>query len=564
MYRKKKRCLLFTITLVTVVIVVLNLLTTTGNNDDEPAVNVNVRGYAVESTASIAHSSSFTSHNSSNVVKDAKSVGDKTHIDYDQQSKGRGLLQIKKGAGLKNTDKNISELQQVLQTVETCLAATNLDSDPLLKSKAKKNGAYFLKEFRNIIPESFLDNYTSHCWKDNFEVSLNTKQPQRVKGHIGRISFDKSYNDMQKESLYDLQKRYHGHFSSSLVCLPKVYILGFPKCGSTFLWCFLERLLRMAQKWPAHSEKEPHFWMRASFPTAPIREPFATDISDYIANFVGGIDQIELGNKGLVLMDGNPNLIFTSPRFNEGDRLENNCLLPVLLPRFMPEAKYMVVMRNPIKMLYSAFWFSCTCCHAHLSKATQLKGPNLFHDRITTKIDRFTDCMRDKEIPAMSNACSTSAPNYGSCIKERLHLLDRCVDDITYDLFSPELPNCGRTRVERGIYYVHVRKWLSVVPREKFYFVALEEIADNPQRIAKEMLQIVDAPSASMTNLPSQARSSFTVCSKENSQQRIDYKHRKELHMRKDTEELLVIFFRPFNELLADLLGDPKYKLLWK
>ena len=189
-----------------------------------------------------------------------------------------------------------------------------------------------------------------------------------------------------------------------------------------------------------------------------------------------------------------------------------------------------------------------------------MKGPDLFHDRITTKIDHFNDCMRDIDAPDIEHTCFLSDPSYGSCIRERLHLINRCVDEITYDIFSPELPNCGKTRVERGLYYVHVRKWLSVVAREKFYFVTLEEIGENPQKAADEMLQFVDAPSHSDSG---RAQSSFSTCAKENSQKKIDYKNRKELHMREDTKELLKIFFRPFNELLADLLGDSKYKSSW-
>ena len=569
MFKKKKACQLLAIALVTFAIVMFNNSFAVVNDDRNPLHNIQdfspaaAQSNRLEVNSPVGSKPQFIISRQP-ITQNSPRKADFPGVDAaDPADRGsvRGLLEVKRNDSWRSII-DIRELEQVSRRVERCLAATHLDDNADFRNKALENALYFLMEFRTVIPDQFLGNYSSHCWKQTFEALLN-QQAGHLRGFIGQQSFDKLYpKEVQKECLYHLMRRYENHFSSSLVCLPKVFILGFPKCGSTFLWCFLEKILGQIQRWPAHSEKEPHFWMRAPFPTTPIRKPVVSDISDYITNFVGGIDQIRKGNKKLILMDGNPNLIFISPHFlKDRDSLENNCLLPALLPHLLPKAIYIVVMRNPIKMLYSAFWFSCTCCHPMLTRATQIKGPNLFHDRVTTKINKFNDCMRDEEVPAISHPCSLTDSNYGQCIRERLHLIDRCVEDITYDLYSPELSNCGKSRIERGLYYVHIRKWLSVVPREKFFFVTLEEISSDPQRVAEEMLHAID-DATWLSHLASTAKSAFDSCAKENTQKTIDYKNRKELNMRKDTEELLQLFFEPFNILLADLLGDSKYT--WK
>ena len=557
MFKKKRTYILIVIVSMAVASVVVTLRLSVGSDDDRRKIrdftDPDLSNYRVNNLVD----SIGVAISSKSAVVDLYRESVKEPQNYDKQA--RGLLEMENSRS--STSRNVSELEQVSHKIDRCLSATHLGDNSILRNNAMENAAYFLSEFRKFIPDHFLSNYSSHCWKETFDVSLSIPK-DTVTGLLGEKTFRRRYSqEVQRECLHDLQKSYRNYFSSDLVCLPKVFILGFPKCGSTFLWCFLEKLLQLVQNFPAHSEKEPHFWMRTHFPTTSVREPVLDDIGDYITNFISGIDQIKNGNKELVLMDGNPNLIFSSPRFkSDRDRLDNNCLLPVLLPHFLPKAKYIVVMRNPIKMLYSAFWFSCTCCHPKLSQETQLNGPDIFHDRVTAKIDRFNYCMTDEDIPAISEPCSLSDPNYGPCIGERLHLIDRCVEDITYDLFSPELPRCGKSRIERGLYYVHVRKWLSVLPKEKFYFVTLEEISRDPQKIAKEMFRKIDVPS--LSGLASEAKSMFTVCASENTQTKIDYKNRKELHMRTDTEEMLQTFFEPFNALLADLLGDFKY--MWK
>ncbi|CAI8030746.1 hypothetical protein GBAR_LOCUS17444, partial [Geodia barretti] len=137
-------------------------------------------------------------------------------------------------------------------------------------------------------------------------------------------------------------------------------------------------------------------------------------------------------NTPAVTIDASPNLMFQWPRYSESESLENYCLLPSLIPIVLPDSKYFVIMRNPVSMLYSAFWFSCTMLGQKLG-SVKFRGPDIFHERITRKIHMFNECKNEGKP------------------------LDLCVDVVAPNLYGPELPNCGRTRLEMGLYYFHAR-----------------------------------------------------------------------------------------------------------
>ena len=452
---------------------------------------------------------------------------------------------------------NDQDLNKVLDNIERCMEVTNLNRLAPLEV-AKTNAAHYVKEYRKVIPTSdhFLDSCSNHCWETDFSIK---KRLDNLQGHIGDVSFDKRMKIFRAQAVDVLRRQFYNSFSSKLVCLPKIFLAGFPKCGSSFLWCFMNRLIRQSES--VQAEKEPHFWIDAGA-VKHFKEPSAPDFSDYILNFVKGISQIEkntCASSNVSLMDGSPNLMFNWPRFNkENNDLANYCLIPATLSHFLPSAKFIVIMRNPVKMLYSAFWFSCTMYGIRLSHSIQLKGPSLFHHRIKEKLNMFHDCMKDKSVPAISYECFLNDTSYASCITQRLHLLDECVHRIYFNIFGNDLPKCGRSRVAMGIYFAHIRKWLSVVPKERFLFLTLEELIEDPVQTATSISRFLGVKQSAADIQKGAELASF--CN-ENSQGSINYKTSPDLQMRNDTKHMLETFYRPFNALLADLLQDMKF--LW-
>ena len=124
------------------------------------------------------------------------------------------------------------------------MKTTNLRYQPIL-SDAKRNACYFFDEFRKAIPKNSLRGYTSHCWNKYYFTrwSVYTKN---FSGNIGNIPFSR---DLNKFFPYDRIFSYlntkfpRKWYDSNLVCIPKVFLAGFPKCGSTFLYDFINGLI---------------------------------------------------------------------------------------------------------------------------------------------------------------------------------------------------------------------------------------------------------------------------------------------------------------------------------
>lgn len=465
--------------------------------------------------------------------------------------------------GLLASSEQLSEIEGL---VEQCMETTHITDffrSPSLLEQAKANAKYMYQEYRKVIPATSLAGHRSHCWRDSYSAHWNDSH---YSSRIGNTTYHGELNDL------DIHRRQFREFSamfpsrkfeSDLVCLPKVFMTGYPKCGSSFAHCFTNKLIyRSLYKYNTllSSKKEPHFWVIESTKGIPnsgkYEIPTAEKIGKYLFYFIPGLKQIsKFGSKDAIFVDAKVNKMFKWPLFEKSQHnLTNYCLLPTVIPKMLPGSKFIVIMRNPVTMLYSVFWYTCTYHDKPLpAMLNRLKGPDIFHDRVVHKIKVFNNCMRDTSSPAISHVCELD--DYSSCIKERLHLLEKCAHAITFNMASPEMPNCGRTRVSAGLYYAHIRKWFSILPRKDFLILTLEELIRNPPENAREILQFLDL-NTDIADSKSKIQEAVGACTiKANTQVLIDYHHDKRFQMRTDTKALLESFFSPFNDLLSKLVG---------
>ena len=430
---------------------------------------------------------------------------------------------------------NPEEIGNILARIDTCLMSVNMSAyfrSEGLYERAQTNARDLLSNLRRVVP-NFETPYTVPCWDVRFSAKC---EGPLLKGHIGDFNFTlKGRSTRSKQLLLRGVQWYRARnemcVEQSSACLPKIFLLGYPKCGSTFLYCLLHRVLKYSLGTGGRCEatKEPHWWILPG-PRGKAQSIEPDTIALYLLNFQRAAAFME-SNTPAVTIDASPNLMFQWPRYSESESLENYCLLPSLIPIVLPDSKYFVIMRNPVSMLYSAFWFSCTMLGQNLG-SVKFRGPDIFHDRITRKIHMFNECKNEGKP------------------------LDLCVDVVAPNLYGPELPNCGRTRLEMGLYYFHARKWLSVVPRSRIHFFTLEEVGTGDRATVDVITDFLELPRATADL----ALDTDLRCN-ENSQHVIDYKSDPRLKMRQDTKQILVQFFQPYNQLLAELLGDDKF--LW-
>ena len=411
----------------------------------------------------------------------------------------------------------------VSDKLRLCLETTNMSdyfTQEGLFSSALANAKFVTDTIHKFIPVEFSNLFHNSCWRSDLSLTVINST---VCGHFGQFAFETKI-DLSK--LKALQKTVN--FSSNFSCLPDVFLAGFPKCGSTFLNALITSHPAVVKP----LMKEPLWWQTTSSYNLNF---VAAHLSNYLVNFAPLVDLLSRNQEDTIhSMDATPSLMFDCPKSLNKDCRINFCLLPAVLPSVLPKSKFIVVMRNPVSMLYSAFWFSCTRPrHGSLPSNVALRGPKIFHERIAAKIHDF-------------NSCIESFP------------LAKCVVDAHPNLFTPELPTCGRTRLDIGIYFLHVQKWLSVVPRDRFLFLTLEELSDQTEKVANRIWRFLNV--SPMSGSVQKAMANYTRAM--NQQQTIDYRRYQEFAMRNDTKELLVNFFKPYNQKLANLVGDNKF--LWQ
>ena len=320
-------------------------------------------------------------------------------------------------------------------------------------------------------------------------------------------------------------KTFHNHFSSQTVCLPNLFLLGFSKCGSTFLWCLIERVINATIRVRPAAFKEPGWWSERR-DSLRLNKLEAAGFGRYIANFATPIQAIDISSQeNVIIADGSPGMAYASPKFDPSDHYQlNYCLLPAAIPHFLPYAKFIMIMREPSDALYSKFWWACK--DTRLTKRTKRGIPDAFHKGVVLMIDVFNKCMRNENIPDIHHACSLSSSDYSSCIShpKRLVLLDKCANRMsTHNVFTQMtgMPWCAKIDIYATLYFIHVRRWLSVTEQpSKFYFLTLNDTSDSVT-VARRVFHLMDI--SLPVNFDGVARQAYTKCQSHKNTQQIHY-----------------------------------------
>ena len=456
--------------------------------------------------------------------------------------------------------KLLADVQTLTRKMDKCFRDTNLSLfDDMSLEIARGSAASYVREFRKVIPLDFKQSSAhpvQHCWKTTYEVHTKNRH---IWGHIENVNFDQMVPDDYRSSLLrDVQNDFHNHFSSQTVCLPNLFLLGFPKCGSTFLWCLIERIVNTTIGVRPAAFKEPGWWSERQDGLSKLD---ASEFGRYIANFVTPIRAMDTSSQeNVIIAEGTPGVAYASPRFNPNDHHRiNYCLLPAAIPHFLPYAKFIMIMREPADALYSLFWWACK---GRLTEKTQKGIPNAFHKGVVIMIDIFNKCMRDETFPDIHQPCSLSSSDYSSCIShpKRLALLDKCVDRMSaYDVSTKRtgMPRCAKIGFNMYMYFIHVRRWLSATEQpERFYFLTLNDTSDSIT-VARRVFQLMDI--SLPINFNEVVRQAYTECQRRKNTQKISYSSDPALQMRQDTRMILKSFFAPFNQMLSQSLGDTKF-----
>ena len=252
--------------------------------------------------------------------------------------------------------------------------------------------------------------------------------------------------------------------------LPDFLVIGFPKCGTTSLY---EYLIQHPSIYPPLGKEIDYFdrlysrglnWYKVRFPTKPQRF--------FIQN---------LQRRKFLTGEATPRYIEHPHALN---RIKNE----------LPNAKFIVLLRNPIDRAFSHFTQNVENGYEYKTFESAIKSEK---ERILKRYEKMEN-------------------------NETYYSWD-------YDLFA---------YLDHGIYADKLQKWFNVFPKERFLIIQSEEFLRNPSKIYYQTLRFL--------NLNMWEPNKFTLYKKRSyNENKIDPEFKK----------YLSDFFKPHNERLFKLLG---------
>ena len=309
--------------------------------------------------------------------------------------------------------------------------------------------------------------------------------------------------------------------NTHLQCLPYAFLLGFPKSGSSKLYSLIEAHHEYAQ--PLGKEVSIAQFLR-------IKPPIQNTLS-YLKHFEVATKQIAGNPRKAITCDGTPTTALVQPNGYWSDEAPIDGM-PMLLQELLPNAKYIVIMRNPLYATRSEFYYTLGSFAKHKSCAHITEQPaTVLHELVCAHIQAHQQCVSHFEDEI-------------KCLFHRYYTL----------WLKPGL--CGHFLMEYSVYYFTLLLWLKHIPRERFHFVYNDEMERDPLRVAKQVYEFLGMSpmnTRQWETLKSTANTKVNTASfldkNETTNSSIPF-------MKQETVDLLRAFYQPFNAKLAALIGD--------
>lgn len=371
-----------------------------------------------------------------------------------------------------------------------------------------------------VIPRKFLPSSRSPCWYEEF-TGHNTSDPYLTNSYA-------LYSKRFRATFDALRKAFWGHLAHAagrhyrLRCLPRFYIIGQPKCGTTDLY---DRL-RLHPEVKFSAIKEPHWWTRKRFGIVRLRDGLRDryPVEDYLDLFDLAAHQIHRGLQAGAAGDPGRRSRIVIGEASASTMWDNNAwtffydnstdgeppfLTQDFIHAFQPDARLIVMLRDPVERLYSDYLYF----------ASSNKSAEDFHEKVTEALQLFESCLLDYSLRA-------------------------CV-------YNNSLNNAMPVRLQVGLYAVYLLDWLAVFHREQLLVLRLEDHASDVKSTMRRVFQFL-----SLGPLSEKQEALMTRSPASNARRPED---RSLGPMWPLTQRLLRDFYGPFNARLAQVLADEAF-----
>ena len=412
---------------------------------------------------------------------------------------------------------NEVQLKGLVKDMKQCSLALGMTKNELRRSMSNLTTAaakahIFLTALQSIIPANYAQGIKNPCWHSNLTV-----------GDSLRIALMFGLRGAKQLFKFTTGLLRTGGGSTQLYCLPYFFIAGFPKSGTTTLHEALQQHPQIVRP----TKKEPHWWTRVPLEDMNM-DYLKLTIMEYLLYFTEAAKKItQHPNEGTITYDGSQSTLWDSNFFVNN---EDYCAMPAIISRILPNAKFIVLMRNPVTREYSNFFYSCGFSLKTWPKWVQEDPAGEFHKAVESDTTSFNNCMK-----ATNNS---------------LHECMRWIRSVKCGCGSGHI---GK-RLPIGMYYVHLHKWMQFYPRKNFLFLRTEDMCQRPHRMMTQITNFLGVEPITRD------QAQEWMCHEANAQH-IYSTDPEKFKMKPETKKLLDNFYRPFNGKLAELTGDEHF--LW-
>ena len=172
----------------------------------------------------------------------------------------------------------------------------------------------------------------------------------------------------------------------TLNCMPYFFLAGFPKCGTTTVHNILTKHPQISPP----QVKEGHWWVNAQLKNSDIPH-VRKAVLQYFNNF--HIDNSH-SDKQLITYDGSASTLWQSP-FMSKKNLLDYCAVPAIISRILPDAKFIVMMRNPTTREFSNYLYACNGVNEREWPTSMQADPaQYFHTHVAEALTLFNNCLK--------------------------------------------------------------------------------------------------------------------------------------------------------------------------
>ena len=451
--------------------------------------------------------------------------------------------------------------------------------------------------FSELPEDGFLNSFKNPCWRGDSTVSRAINEREAAMSKKRRKSLRRKGvkegdhhgrgRGLERAAAYPSET--DGDFS--LHCLPYAYVLGQPKCGTSDLF---ERL-KMHHEIRMPDRKEVRWFTRGEFTRSRLDMERPGDGQDqarqrdggvspnqllgpgssiysFTKSFQNAVKDIDLHPATHITLDGGPHTFWWPTQSPDGTFLPEAIPTPQIIREMQPAAKFILTLSDPVKRLYSDYYFLDDNLRVHRPGAQGEgggKSAEQLQDRVAQQIAAFEACVKEGmgTVRAAGNGGSGGSGDAeeegakgvaqnDTARGDSKHTQQSEADKIAWFRASQvcahdrhRFAQAGWGRLAIGLYSLFYEKWLEHFPPSQFLVVRLEDYDVDPKAYMEKIIAFLGLSQPDFSDWGA-------ILNRHRANAYYAYRE----PIAAATEAALRDFYAPYNKLLGEMLENDAFR----